>query len=241
LEAPLPLESATFGRPEVAPAGAPPKSCQRLRDWVPEGLILAGARLRGTARCERFTENAIWKPTCSETRGFPRHRDTTQEPLLGAPAPLPFRSMSVSRHVSVFGPSGRREQWPCITQGCRMSVRAGLVFEALRFVPVRVKIRLRVTRFVSCVSEIGLRVTRVGIRVFHCVCVCVSACHACRVSCMSRVTRVKIVACHACRVPCVSGSVAVRFVSVSGSCVFVVRVCFCAFLIIPLNFTRTSI
>ena len=51
LEASLPLESATFGRPEVAPAGAPQKSCQRLRDWVPEGLILAGARLRGTALC----------------------------------------------------------------------------------------------------------------------------------------------------------------------------------------------
>ena len=51
LEVSLPLESATFGRPEVAPAGAPQKSCQRLRDWVPEGLILAGARLRGTALC----------------------------------------------------------------------------------------------------------------------------------------------------------------------------------------------
>ena len=60
LEVSLPLESATFGRPEVAPAGAPQKSCQRLRDWVPEGLILAGARLRGTARCERFPENATW-------------------------------------------------------------------------------------------------------------------------------------------------------------------------------------
>jgi hypothetical protein len=58
LQVSLPLESATFGRPEVAPAGAPQRSCQRLRDWVPEGLILAGARLRGTARCERFTENA---------------------------------------------------------------------------------------------------------------------------------------------------------------------------------------
>jgi hypothetical protein len=58
LEVSLTLESATFGRPEVAPAGAPPKSCQRLRDWAPQGLILAGARLRGTVRCERLTENA---------------------------------------------------------------------------------------------------------------------------------------------------------------------------------------
>ena len=49
LDVSVPLESATFGRPEVAPAGSPQKSCQRLRDWVPEGLILAGARLRGTA------------------------------------------------------------------------------------------------------------------------------------------------------------------------------------------------
>jgi hypothetical protein len=60
---------------------------------------------------------------------------------------------------------------------------------------------------------------------------CVSACHACRVSRVSRVTCIKIIACLACRVSCVSGFVAVRFVSVSVSCVFAVRVCFCAYLI----------
>jgi hypothetical protein len=63
-------EAHTFGgvvasriryiRPEVAPAGAPQKNSQRLRDWVQEGLSLAGARLRGIARCERFTENFIF-------------------------------------------------------------------------------------------------------------------------------------------------------------------------------------
>ena len=70
--------------------------------------------------------------------------------------------------------------------------------------PVRVKIRLRVTRFVSRVSEICLRVMRVGIFVRLIVFLCVSACHACRVSCVSRATRVKIVGCHACRVSRVS-------------------------------------
>jgi hypothetical protein len=106
---------------------------------------------------------------------------------------------------------------------CRfVSVRAGLVFEGLRFVPVRVILFLRVTRFVSRVSEIRLRVMRVGIRAPHYVFVCL------RVSRVSRVMRVEILACHACRVSCVSGSVAVRFVSVSSSCVFAVRVCFCA-------------
>ena len=60
LRDPISEALATFlGRPEVAPAGAPQKSCQRLRDWAPEGLILAGTRLRGIARCERFTENVI--------------------------------------------------------------------------------------------------------------------------------------------------------------------------------------
>jgi hypothetical protein len=40
---------------------------------------------------------------------------------------------------------------------CRfVSARAWHVFEALRFVPVRVKIRLHVTRFVSCMPEICL-------------------------------------------------------------------------------------
>jgi hypothetical protein len=34
-------------------------------------------------------------------------------------------------------------------------------------------------------------------------------------------------------VSCVSGSVAARFVSVSGSCAFAVRVCFCASLVRP--------
>ena len=75
---------------------------------------------------------------------------------------------------------------------------------------------------VSCVSG------TVCLTVF----LCVFACHACRVSCVSRVTCVKVIACHACRVSCVSGTVAVRFVSVSGSCVFAVRVCFCAPLVI---------
>jgi hypothetical protein len=70
---------------------------------------------------------------------------------------------------------------------------------------------------------------------------CVSACHACRVSHVSRVMRAKILACHACRVPCVSGSVAVRFVSVSGSCVFAVRVCFCASLICCSSPCRSSV
>jgi hypothetical protein len=78
-------------------------------------------------------------------------------------------------------------------------------------VPVRVKIRLRVTRFVSRVSDICLRVTRVGIRVPLCALVSL---------------RVMRVACHACRVSRVSGWVAAWFVSVSGSCVFAVRVCF---------------
>jgi hypothetical protein len=67
---------------------------------------------------------------------------------------------------------------------CRFeSVRAGPGFDVLRFVPVRVKIRLRVTRFVSRMSEIGLRVMHVGIRVPHCVFL-----YLC-VSCVSRVTR----------------------------------------------------
>jgi hypothetical protein len=61
---------------------------------------------------------------------------------------------------------------------------------------------------------------------------CVSACHACRVSRASCVMRVKILACHASRVSCLSGSVAVRLVSVSGSCVYVVCDCFCASLVI---------
>jgi hypothetical protein len=94
-------------------------------------------------------------------------------------------------------------------------------------VPVRVKIRLRVTRFVSCVSKICLRVTRVGIRASHCVFVCLCASCVSRVMRVTRVTRVRIIACHACRVSCVSGSVAVRFVSMSSSCMFAVRVCFC--------------
>jgi hypothetical protein len=108
-------------------------------------------------------------------------------------------------------------------QGCRVPVRAGRVFEGLRFVPVRVKIRLRFIRFASCMSELGLHVTRVGIRVSHCFCVCLC------VSCVSRVTRV---VCHGSQkycascVSCMSGSVAVWLVSVSGSCVFAVRVCF---------------
>jgi hypothetical protein len=63
---------------------------------------------------------------------------------------------------------------------------------------------------VSCVSG-SVRLT---------VFLCVSACHARRMSRVSRVMRVKIIACHACRVSCVSGSV--------SSCVFAVRVCFCA-------------
>ena len=85
-----------------------------------------------------------------------------------------------------------------------MSVRAGRVFEVLRFVPVRVKIRLRVTRFVSCVSEICLRVMRVGIRAPYSVFVCLC------VSCVSRVMRVWI--------GCGSVRVRVRFLRVCGSC-----------------------
>ena len=113
-----------------------------------------------------------------------------------------------------------------------MSVRAGHVFEVLRFVPARVKIRLLVMRFVSCVSEICLRVMPVGIRAPHLIVFsCVSACHVCRMSRVSRVTRVEILACHACFVSCVSGSVAVRFVSVSGSCVFAVGARFSASLL----------
>ncbi len=74
---------------------------------------------------------------------------------------------------------------------CRfVSVRAGCVFEVLRFVPVRVKIRLRVTRFVSRVSEN------------------LSACHACRdpcaLLCVCVSLRVMRVACHACRMSRVS-------------------------------------
>ena len=106
-----------------------------------------------------------------------------------------------------------------------MSVRAGRVFEVLRFVPVRVKIRLRVTRFVSCVSEICLRVMRVGIRAPHCVfvCLCVScvsrvmrvACHACHDSCVSCVSRVMRV-----WIGCGSVRVRVKLLRVCGSCLF---------------------
>ena len=109
----MPLESATFGRPEVAPAGAPPKSCQRLRDWVPEGLILAGARLRGTARCERFPENAIWnrngaqKDLCGNGPGPPRggfghhcHWPPDSRKSIG---PGGFQKSSVSLGVPLFG------------------------------------------------------------------------------------------------------------------------------------------
>jgi hypothetical protein len=89
-------------------------------------------------------------------------------------------------------------------QGCRMSVRVGCMFEDLLFVPVRVKFRLRVKRFVSPVSEICLRVMSVGNRVPHCVFVCLC------MSCVSRVTRT---ACHSCQnycVPCVSCAMRVR-------------------------------
>jgi hypothetical protein len=68
---------------------------------------------------------------------------------------------------------------------CRfLSVRAGGVFDVLRFVPVRAKIRLRVRRSVSRVSETGLRVMRVGIGVSLCAFVCLC------VSCVTRVVRV---------------------------------------------------
>jgi hypothetical protein len=87
---------------------------------------------------------------------------------------------------------------------CRfVSVRAGRVSEVSRFMPVRVNIRLRVTRFALCVSEMCLRVMRVGIRVTLWV-FCVSprvmhvACHACRVSRVPKLLRVVRVACHAC-------------------------------------------
>jgi hypothetical protein len=95
----------------------------------------------------------------------------------------------------------------CRDAACRfVSVRARHALEGLRFVPVRVTNRVRVTRFVSRVSEICLHVMRVGLRVFHCVfvCFCVSlrvmrvACHACRVPCVSNLLRVMRVACYAC-------------------------------------------
>jgi hypothetical protein len=109
---------------------------------------------------------------------------------------------------------------------CRfVSVRAGRVCEVLRSVSVRDKIRLHVTRFVSCVSEMCLRVTRVGIRAPHCVfvCLCVScvprvtrvACHACHDSCVSCVSRVMSV-----WIGCGSVRVRVRLLRVCGSCLF---------------------
>jgi hypothetical protein len=119
--------------------------------------------------------------------------------------------------------------------------RVRAVFEVWRFVPVRVKIRLHVTRFVSRESDF-LSACHACRDLCVSLCFCVSlrvmhvACHACRVS-----MRVNIIACHACRVSCVSGSVAVRFVSVSGSCVFAVRVCFCASLRILRNLDTTRL
>ena len=92
---------------------------------------------------------------------------------------------------------------------------------ACRFVSVRVAPFFCdvAVRFGSCRKSVtchAVRVTRVNIQ------------FGALLPHALRVTRVNIVACHACCVSCVSGSVAVRFVSVSGSCVFAVRVCFCA-------------
>jgi hypothetical protein len=117
-----------------------------------------------------------------------------------------------------------------IIQGCRVLVRVGScrarrVFEVLRFVPVRVKTRLRVVRFVSCVSEICLRVMHVGIRapLYVVVCLCVScvprvtrvACHTCQKSCVSCVSRVMCV-----WIGCGSVRVRVKLLRSSGSCLF---------------------
>jgi hypothetical protein len=74
-----------------------------------------------------------------------------------------------------------------------------------RLVQVHVKMRLRVMRVVSCVSDMCLHVMRVAIRAPHCVL-------ACRMSHTS----------HACQHYCVSCVSAVRV------CVFAVRVCVCA-------------
>ena len=91
----------------------------------------------------------------------------------------------------------------CRKAGSSHAVRVGPCQEILACHAVRV---MRV--------DILLRVMRV-------------ACHACRVSCVSQCLRVMHVACHVC-----FKILAVRFVCVSKSCVFVVRVCFCVSLLI---------
>jgi hypothetical protein len=45
--------------PTWLPQGVPQNCCHHHEETLPEVLVLAGTRFRGTARCERFTENAI--------------------------------------------------------------------------------------------------------------------------------------------------------------------------------------
>ena len=123
---------------------------------------------------------------------------------------------SVSADPCVSRGSCHACQNPVACHACRVSCVSQCVCGSLLWCVLRVTCVMRVVCHACCVSCVS-----------HCLRVMRVACHACCVSCVSQCLRVMRVACHAC-----FQVFAVRFVFVSKSCVFAVRVCFWASLLL---------